>query len=723
MALTKERLRFAWPINAVNIVDATLTSLGTLTAYIPQNVSRTITSAVVTVYFQDIITATGGTIGEIRAALVVNGAAANTVTELDDLTNSGENIAGGWGPIDFTSYVNTNIGTGASATFQLSVYIDQTTGTTLGMRNVWAEIELMVQSDASSTVRAKTLEIPLESLVGALTTTPNSQIGTNQIPQLTGVGGWFENVADFTIRDYFIVVEGNQNNNAGVTAFALSWAIDSGTNTFGQVIATLASDCFQKYVISLKASIPATTAAHQFQLWSSLAARFCNVSITIVLTYEYNRVGSTEAVNMLRFPMEFQTPLGGTTTANSHRFKREFLVAEPNPSLLRAACRFQYNTGASATIQFRGGAQAYRAYAQTSSVVCGAFTFQHRLDSGAAGGIGIPFAKGFNSIVLDSYRSVGSCYNASGLVTIVYKSSISSQGYHGNECDHVREIATLNRAMDWLVTGDTNVTDSVTVPETDFYFAGIGMHILFWMQSAAATLNLFVRYLTGEGPGDGWTPTYTDPYVADAELAFGEIYVRMRSEFQRFAGDQDTDRMNLQTARLYRYCSTTTYRFGALFRVAYHTIYRTISVSVTGYSGDGSGMEVKIFREDTREWLKTVTTTIGGTATFTWYDDVTPIYGLCYVDGTKKGRSDNITSSTMAISLDPLATATFPVENDVRDNVNYGPTGAEYNGDLVLPVIADVKSGITYGADGTEYTGTYEGGGGGTGVSRGRVVN
>lgn len=56
---------------------------------------------------------------------------------------------------------------------------------------------------------------------------------------------------------------------------------------------------------------------------------------------------------------------------------------------------------------------------------------------------------------------------------------------------------------------------------------------------------------------------------------------------------------------------------------------------------------------------------------------------------------------------------TYPVEDDVRNGVDYGPTGAEFDGDLVLPAVADVKSGVTYGADGTEYTGTYSPGGGG----------
>jgi len=77
-----------------------------------------------------------------------------------------------------------------------------------------------------------------------------------------------------------------------------------------------------------------------------------------------------------------------------------------------------------------------------------------------------------------------------------------------------------------------------------------------------------------------------------------------------------------------------------------------------------------------------------------------------------------VDSTEQAIS----AGAVYPAANDVRNGVDYGPTGADYDGDLVLPVIADVKGGVSYGADGTELTGTYAAGGGG-GVSRGRITN
>ena len=42
---------------------------------------------------------------------------------------------------------------------------------------------------------------------------------------------------------------------------------------------------------------------------------------------------------------------------------------------------------------------------------------------------------------------------------------------------------------------------------------------------------------------------------------------------------------------------------------------------------------------------------------------------------------------------------------------------------LVVPLAAQVESGVTYGQQGTELTGSFVGGGGGSGVSRARVVN
>lgn len=59
------------------------------------------------------------------------------------------------------------------------------------------------------------------------------------------------------------------------------------------------------------------------------------------------------------------------------------------------------------------------------------------------------------------------------------------------------------------------------------------------------------------------------------------------------------------------------------------------------------------------------------------------------------------------------AGAVFPAENDVDSGTVYGPTGADFTGNLEQPAEADVALGVQYGAGGVEFTGVLEGGGGG----------
>lgn len=59
------------------------------------------------------------------------------------------------------------------------------------------------------------------------------------------------------------------------------------------------------------------------------------------------------------------------------------------------------------------------------------------------------------------------------------------------------------------------------------------------------------------------------------------------------------------------------------------------------------------------------------------------------------------------------ASAVYPIEDNVREATTYGPTGADYTGDIELPAEADVRLGTSYGSNGTEATGTLAAGGGG----------
>lgn len=56
--------------------------------------------------------------------------------------------------------------------------------------------------------------------------------------------------------------------------------------------------------------------------------------------------------------------------------------------------------------------------------------------------------------------------------------------------------------------------------------------------------------------------------------------------------------------------------------------------------------------------------------------------------------------------------AVFPAQTDVEISIVYGPTGADFVGNVSLPAVGDVKLGVTYGANGTQFTGTMSGSGG-----------
>jgi hypothetical protein len=88
----------------------------------------------------------------------------------------------------------------------------------------------------------------------------------------------------------------------------------------------------------------------------------------------------------------------------------------------------------------------------------------------------------------------------------------------------------------------------------------------------------------------------------------------------------------------------------------------------------------------------------------------------------RTGSALGLYEYVIEFQLESTITGTYPAEGDVDDGVDYGPTGADYEGTLVQPAEADVKLGVDYGADGTEFEGSYSPGGSTT-YSRSRVVN
>lgn len=634
--ITEKFITYSIPTTVTVIPDATVTNLAQITINIPETVIA-FKAVGVEIAFQDIITATGGTIAEHRVGFRVGAAAYTTFTEVDDITQTGENIGGVIAPVDFTAHMNTNW-VGPSMTLDLQVFFDQNSGTTLGMINVNALVTISYTYDDDPVVNAtqiKTVPIPLESLIGALGTVANGNIGSNQIPQLTGAGGMLPETG-ITIRDYFFVIEANTGNNAAGTDFQVQCNIDSGTAfAFGITEAALATDYFTRLIF--KPDIPATGAVHNFQMWSSLANRMNHASITLFVTYEFTPATSDTILVTNFVPLELGSPLGITTGAEASRFFRELSVQDPGPIVLQqSAFRFNFNTtGAIAGLRFRAAGQAYRLYTNNGSIVAGMFTLQQRIDSGGAQGAGITLSRGFNEIVVDGYATdtLDQATNLNGYIILNYHAAKSASGLVG---DHPHMMQRILSPWNALLQDRVRTNSfALDIPETDYWISAAGFSYLVWASTAANALTFDVEVLSGEGKGAGYLDIYADAVQTDAERGCSIVFMRGRDVFKRYPTDRDSDRLDIETARAYRLYNAATAGSGMYAFLTLHRFKFLATGTVTGFTGT---VTITLHRAANDAAIGEVTRAGDGTYSIPWYDNTSPVY-VTVTDGIKSGRS------------------------------------------------------------------------------------
>lgn len=640
MTLRMKTLWYAMEL-AADVVDATVTNLPQITIY-TENSSRTFRSVQVWVSYEDISTVTGATVGEHRVGLRVAAAAYTTITELDDISNSGENLSGILGPFDFTSHFTANYPAADSTTLDIQVYFDITTGTGLNVRNVGALIAITYEYDDGAATQYNTAIIPMESLTAALTTTVGSQIGTNQIPQLTGAGGLLENVAGVTVRQQFFLVEGNVEGGASASATTLNVRIDTGgaTHTFGASTPTLASDRYHRFI---HIESPSTSAAHQWQAWCTTTARFNMITHTMYVTYQWTVSGTTEFLNSIMLSFEILSPFGGSAAADNDRFELPIRIEEPGTiTLKQSAYRIHFvpGVGAMAGLNSRAGSQAYRTYTPVAAMICGGSVFQQRMDSGSAQGAGLTLARGKNNLVIDVYRTdtTDLGWNISGVAIINYKSGVSAQGAGAHNHTTSWKVLDWDAALTFL---RDSAAFAPNIPETSYWTTGIGFYMVHWDAGANNGLVWAAQVLSGEGSEDGWRDLYADMFVKDAERGCQIVYCRARGDMDRWPLDTDPDRLAVEGSRVYRYTNCISCAKGVSMMLTYHTITFTVGGDITGSSG--GTVDIDAFTEDGDEILHIGSTSRVGNGAYslTWYDNTLPCYAEARESGTLIGRSDN----------------------------------------------------------------------------------
>lgn len=615
-----------------SLADATLTNLTQTTIYLPEN-SKTFRSVIATVTFDDIITATGGSLGTRIFGLRLGAAAYTSVTNSNALSNTGENIS--WlFTVDYTSHFQTNwSGTSMTCDFQLN--IDQTTGTTLGLVNVSVTLEITYEYDDTSATHIKSVMIPLNMNTGTIDTAATTR---DTIPALDT----YLPEASKTYRNIHVVVQGNEHRNAATTDHTLTLRVGAASVTTGNYEGALASDRFFRYVWDVTSAWPSTASTQTWQPTATVAR--CNhLQAWLVVTYEFDPASTTSVMNSVMLPLDMASPFGGTTSAVYQRASRTLWIQEPGTITTNRVAYYIFWSQPSAItgLNMRIGTGAFVSYADAASVLCGSNAAMIRNDSA------FTLARGRNTLNVDAYRTaVGQGWNISGFWIVNYTSSKATEG-----------VGAHNHTVSWVLmpTGTTAAESERTItatapiiPETNYFVTAIGTQNDIFVQTSnqIGGYTFSVERLAGEG-GIEWDSVYTDISSTDPEAGTYPLFSQVRTLFNRWPGDPDNERLDLETSRRWKFITigvnAVSVIFAAKLLITYHGITKTISGTLSGYAdADGAGLTVRLFRINSAGYVDHIgnaTTTTGGAYTFTWYDDTEQVFAAVHEDATHVGTS------------------------------------------------------------------------------------
>ena len=608
-------------------VNNTLTNFTQLTLYLPES-SVVIKSAIVTITFDDVITATGGSITTKNIGLRLGANGYTTITSSNTLTNSGENISA-MISANFGSIMNSTW-TGTSMTCDLQFQVNQSTGTTLGLANICAVVEITYEYDDTSATHIKTVMVPLNAPITTLATAkPGS--ATDTIPALDT----YLPESTKTIRNMFIVLQGNENNTT-TTDFILNAQIDSLTAFTSTQESALASSRWCRWVWQINSLGMTTNSTHGFYLWSSVATKFHHLHAYMVVTYEFDPAATTSVMNSVMLPMEFVSPMGGTNSADYQRASRELWVQEQSPVLNKLAyyCHFE-QAAALANLFARIGTGSFINYgANVVATACGGVGFMVRDDSGAT------LSRGRNTLSVDIYRTDTADFgwNVSGFFIVNYTSDKHADGVGAHNHTVITNITTVNTVVGLL---DTSAT-SLSIPEAEFFITGIGTRYIYISNTSStpAGINILVERLVAEG-GMKWEQAYVDSSHTDPEVGIRTCYSQIRPLFKRFPGDLDSDRVDLGTNRRWRLALANAAT--AFHHLDLLTTYHTITYDVAGNITDSNGgtVTIDLHRSSNGEKIGTTSRVGDGAYSFVWYDNTENVFVSAREDGSFLGRSDD----------------------------------------------------------------------------------
>lgn len=651
MALRTKTIEYAWPLDITSVATAVARTHAALTVNIPETTSRTFRSVVLEFSQRD-NTATAASTTAVALGVQINAVAVSTATVTQTITNSGENQSFVFIK-DVTAYFQTNF-TGTTNTVTATI-------TNTGNATINSSCRIIITyeyDDAAATTRIKTVKIPVDGAVTNLTTTYANLGGVaSQIPALNT----FLPEASKVYRSIFFVWETHTGTTAAA-ASTLDISYNGGTTTVsdGSHANTLNSDVFYRRIDNLTATLNTAVAGTiQAKVTSTTGMPCPCLCGHLVVTYEYDHSTSTSIMNSVQLAVMDEIGMtGGPTTADKSRFSREISVQEPGTiALAQSGVFVSYISSGAMVMDLRIGAQPSRTFTTAATARSGSVSSMRRIDSGAAGGVGMTLAHGSNTIVVDWFTTgttIGTiASNISGMLFLNYTSDKHADGDGSHFHTTQWCITPYSTGFTGTASSRVQVTSATTpiIPETDYWLGGLGYYITLMTNGGTASnfgYAMQCEVQATESEGAGWRGMYSCMYESDVEVGPSLCIARARDDFKRWPQDPDTNRLNVETARNYRYdnsliVSTTAGVISqSMVLVSWHNITYAVAGSITG-SGGGT-VTIDAHRETDGLMLGTTSRVGDGAYSIPWYDNTVNVYAEAYEDGTHIGRSANGTA-------------------------------------------------------------------------------
>lgn len=653
MAIRTKTVEYAFDGSRTTRTAGTRYEFQTMSIYLPETASRTFRSVFVEVNYRDNLTA----IASQTSALIgikLQTASFDDATVTTTITNSGEQQSFVL-LRDVTSYFTSNFTSNPTASCQVALTVGG-----ISTSNHAAKLYITYDYDDVHDTRVKTVRVPIQSIDGRITADTSAPLRSN-IPALNT----FLPEVSKTYRNIWFEIYANEAAQA-ITDSTLTMQLDAETAVNSAVLEhAFNSAIFLKQIWQRNDMSPTTT--HSLAIGSLSAAGLINVGAVLGVTYEYVSSSTSQSMNSLLIPMMEESGfLGSSGSLGDYpsRTVQELRVAEPGPiTLQRSGLVTFFNSTSTNTVSQRVdpvkvkvGSQSYVDYGRGNpgGVPSGQYSIVHVFDSSS-----FTLGRGLNTIpieIVGGQNTEGrSVSNVSMLGYINYTSGIAT----GSDSVHnqTRLFAVATQSIITAVQRYDYTFAPVAQTGSDFRTTGLGFATLLNLGATETAISLTARATNTERIlfSTGWVPMYESVVDLALERGVTTSFARARNQFLRYIGDPQTDtRLNLSTSRTYRIevagpsatgNAANTMVGGAYCFWTYHNIATQVTRSISGFSsGNGSGLNVKLYESGSDELLYTATSVSGGNYAFLAYDPNRTLYAVVHDTGSGAvGRSKYFT--------------------------------------------------------------------------------